>query len=56
MRQEYGLTVVAVVRDGVTHINPEASWVMRAGDTVHVFGERSFLVKGASLFEKPEED
>ena len=53
LRQDYGLTVVVAIRDGRTHINPEASWIMRAGDTVHVFGEQRFLAEGAALFEQP---
>ncbi len=50
LRQEHGLTVVAVQRGGHTQLNPDPEWTIRAGDRVHVFGEQALISDKAGLF------
>ena len=50
LRQEHGLTVVAVQRGEHTELNPDPGWVIHAGDRVHVFGEQALISEKAGLF------
>lgn len=50
LRQDHGLTVVAVQRAGATQINPDSAWIFQAGDKVHVFGEQDVIADKAGLF------
>ena len=54
LRKEHGLTVVAVQRDGRTHINPDPGWVFAVGDLAHVFGEHDVILEKAGLFTNAE--
>ncbi|GAB1409667.1 cation:proton antiporter [Desulfovibrionales bacterium] len=56
LRNEHGLTVVAIQRNGQTQINPDPNWEFMAGDRVHVFGEQDVISEKASLFLGPESD
>jgi CPA2 family monovalent cation:H+ antiporter-2 len=50
MRREHGLTVVAVDREGTTHMNPDGSFVLETGDKAYVFGLQENVVDKAWLF------
>ncbi|WP_243362782.1 monovalent cation:proton antiporter family protein [Fundidesulfovibrio terrae] len=50
IRREHALTVVAVDRDGTTHMNPDGSFAIQAGDKAYVFGRQEDVVDKAWLF------
>jgi len=50
MRREHALTVVAVDRDGKTHMNPDGAFGLAEGDQVYVFGRQEDLVDKKWLF------
>ena len=50
IRREHSLTVVAVDRDGKTHMNPDGSFEIAAGDKMYVFGRQEDVVDKAWLF------
>lgn len=55
LRQRYGLTVVAVSREGEAVPNPGAGFVLAAGDVVYLLGCRADMGNTAGLFAAPEE-
>jgi CPA2 family monovalent cation:H+ antiporter-2 len=49
LRSEYGVTLLAVQREGRTQPNPRADFVLREGDLLIVFGGPQELVRAAAL-------
>lgn len=56
LRNKYGVTVVAVNRDGDMTPSPDGAFTLRAGDVVYVFGTQDSLQSVASLFPSCEEE
>jgi CPA2 family monovalent cation:H+ antiporter-2 len=54
LRKVHGLNVVAVQRKGEMIANPEAGFVLQAGDVVYVFAEQSQVVAKGYLFTVDE--
>ncbi len=50
IRNEYGLTVVAIQRGEKMTLNPEPDWVFQAGDQVHLFGEQANISDKIDFF------
>lgn len=50
LRRTHGLTLVAVVRQGHTQVNPEAGYRLQGGDVAHLFGEHATIIAKAGLF------
>ncbi len=55
IRNRFGLTVVAIQRDGEINLNPDPNWVFRSGDQVHLFGEQKNIADNIDLFLQKEE-
>jgi uncharacterized protein with PhoU and TrkA domain len=49
LRAEYGITLLAVQREGKTYANPGADFVFRAADLLIVFGEPRQVADAAAL-------
>ncbi len=49
LRAEYGVTLLAVRREGETHPNPEASFAFRPGDALIVFGSPRAVADAGAL-------
>ena len=54
LRRDFGITVVAVNRDGKTHASPDGAFVLQQGDIVYIFGAQENLLKAAPLFPVAE--
>jgi len=50
LREETGVTVIAVIRDGVALYTPDPEFRFRPGDTVVLIGDRQALRRGAQVF------
>ncbi len=50
LREETGVTVIAVIRDGVALYTPDPEFRFRPGDTVVLIGDREALRRGAQVF------
>lgn len=50
LREETGVTVIAVIRDGVALYTPDPEFRFRPGDTVVLIGDREALRGGAQVF------
>ena len=53
MRRKYGVTVIAILRDGVTQASPEPNDQFQADDVVYLFGKTDKLLAIAPLFSGP---
>lgn len=53
MRRKYGVTVIAILRNGVTQASPEANDLFEADDVVYLFGKTDKLLAIAPLFSGP---
>ena len=53
LRKLYGVTVIAVLREGVTLASPGPDTVFEAGDIVYVFGSTNKLLAITPLFSGP---
>lgn len=51
MRKQHHLTVVAVDRKDGTHMNPDGTFALQAGDQVYVFGRQEDVVDKGWLFK-----
>lgn len=54
VRNEHGLTVVAIQRGKDMTLNPDPNWVFQAGDQVHLFGEQANLTDNIDFFIQEE--
>jgi len=50
LREETGVTVIAVIRDSVALYTPDPEFRFRPGDTVVLIGDREALRRGAQVF------
>ncbi len=50
LREETGVTVIAVIRDGEALYTPDPEFRFRPGDTVVLIGDREALRRGAQVF------
>lgn len=50
LRRDFGITVVAVNRDGDMHASPDGAFTVEAGDVLYVFGTQDSLQKVAHFF------
>ncbi len=50
LREETGVTVIAVIRDGVALYTPDPEFRFQPGDTVVLIGDREALRRGAQVF------
>ena len=53
MRRKYGVTVIAILRDGATQASPEPNDQFQADDVVYLFGKTDKLLAIAPLFSGP---
>lgn len=53
MRRKYGVTLIALLRDGVTQASPEPGALLREGDVAYLFGNTDKLLAIAPLFSGP---
>lgn len=56
LRREYGITVVAVNREGDMHPSPDGTFTLHSGDVLHVFGTQDSLQKVAHFFPAKAEE
>ncbi len=54
LRNKSGATIIAVVRDGETKINPGAGYQLREGDSVVVLGSAKKIERASKLFHPDE--
>lgn len=53
MRRKYGVTVIAILRQGTTQASPEPNDLFEADDVVYLFGKTEKLLAIAPLFSGP---
>ena len=53
MRRKYGVTVIAILRNGATQASPEPNDLFEADDVVYLFGKTEKLLAIAPLFSGP---
>lgn len=53
MRRKYGVTAIAILRDGVTQASPEPNDLFQDGDVVYLFGKTDKLLAITPLFSGP---
>jgi CPA2 family monovalent cation:H+ antiporter-2 len=53
MRRKYGVTVIAILRQGATQASPEPNDLFEADDVVYLFGKTEKLLAIAPLFSGP---
>ncbi|TVM19506.1 potassium transporter KefB [Oceanidesulfovibrio indonesiensis] len=55
LRRDYGVTVVAVGRDGHVEPNPDGMYVLQAGDLLYMFGKHTEVTNALGLFTTSNE-
>lgn len=56
LRLNFGVTVVAVNRSDGMHASPDGTFILHAGDILHIFGSQDSMQKIAPLFPAKAED
>ncbi|WP_291440222.1 cation:proton antiporter [Desulfovibrio sp.] len=53
LRRRHGVTVIAILREGVTHASPGADEIFEPGDIVYLFGKTDKIIAITPLFSGP---
>ena len=53
LRRRHAVTVIAILREGITHASPGADDVFEPGDVVYLFGKTDKIIAITPLFSGP---
>ncbi len=53
LRRKYGITLIAILRNGITQASPEPSYIFADGDIAYLFGSTDRLIAITPLFSGP---